>query len=475
MKKYTIEVDEMIMNYLKREAEPFVDTPNTVLHRLLFETSSNHGGSKIVTSSFGEGTPKALTQILEVVTEVVVNKHTRPEATKIVAARNGIALQTIIDKYCRQLGKTASEVDMLLSEHGLYKFRVILTNKFPNHSDLIVSFFSDLNSEGDKMEQIIQNQIHYREPSVRSAKADGHASERKKRDTALESALKKALGEKLEDKFGRYDLRGQSQLVFNNAQVLCKFSSFHDDQNRWFWGVSKIYWESWNPTDYLALIMENQDQVSYSFVILYSDEARYLFSVCSESAGEKKINMRIYADDNVIRFQEWKEFDVETRTQSLDLQMAGSFSENREKEMQTTKQKPILSGTERGDKKMFSFQELKTMEFDKRHRPQIMLFGNQRFSVNDWSDLWVQLLNHLVKTNKLNENHLPIFSHSSRQEKYLINIVPKHYHPEKNGNWKKVGNFYVDVKYRADAHFKNLVHLFEHLGIPNNDLAISFR
>ena len=320
MGKHMIEIDEIIMKFLKEKAEPFVDSPNSVLHKLLFGTSVSNKEQQTFPHSYTKNAPKALSQILEVIEEVVKFDRSRPEATRIVADRNGTAPQTIIDKYCRQLGKTASEVDMLLREPGLEGFRAILINRFPSHSDVIATFFNGLNGWEDKMEHHIHNQVHYHGPSVRNTTTYGSSSDRKKRDTALESALKNALGEQLNDKFGAFTLKGQSKLVFNGAWVLCKFSSFHDDQSRWFWGVSKIYWENWGPTGYLALIMENQDHDGYSFVILNSNEAQFLFKACSDSAGEKKINMRIYADDNVLRFQEWKEFDVETRTQSLDLE-----------------------------------------------------------------------------------------------------------------------------------------------------------
>lgn len=318
MKQYTIEVDEIIMDYLKQKAEPFVDTPNTVLHKLLFGTAQLHKEPELRVPNSTKNIPKALSQILEVIEEVVKNNHSRPKATKIVADRNGTAPQTIIDKYCRQLGKTASEVDMLLGESGLEGFRGILTNKFPNHSHRITSFFNDLTKEVGKVDQSTQNQDHYRRQIVGSIKTQSSVTDRKKRDTALESALKHALGARLKEQFGSFTLSGQSQLVFSKARVLCKFSSFHDDQSRWFWGVSKIYWKKWEPTDYLALIMENEDRDGYSYIILDSNEAQFLFKACSESAGEKKINMRIYADDNMVRFQEWKEFDVAGRSQGLD-------------------------------------------------------------------------------------------------------------------------------------------------------------
>jgi hypothetical protein len=319
MKYHTIEVDEIIMDYLKKNAEPFVDNPNTVLRKLLFGGSETHNDSLPLIYKPIKSTPKALSQILEVIEEVVSKGHSRPEATKVVADRNGTALQTIIDKYCRQLGKKANEVDLLLREPDLDSFRVILTNKFLSHRDVIETFFNNLNKGEKKMDQTNQLDNYYHRSFGGSTKT---YSDRKKRDTALESALKHALGKKLKDKFGQFTMEGQSRLVFNSTQVLCKFSSFHNDLSRWFWGVSKSYWQNWNSIDYLALIMGNKDRGGYSFIILDSDEAQTLLNACSESksVGEKKINMRIYADDNVVRFQEWQEFDVKTRSKSLDLE-----------------------------------------------------------------------------------------------------------------------------------------------------------
>jgi hypothetical protein len=145
-------------------------------------------------------------------------------------------------------------------------------------------------------------------------------SNRKQRDTTLENALKKALGNQLQEEFGNFHLEGQSQLVFSNARVLCKFSSFHNDQSRWFWGVGKTYWQNWEDTDYLALILKNEIGASYSYILLDSSEAKKLFNFCSESSGEKKINMRIYMDDDIPRFQEWKAFNVQARIKLLELE-----------------------------------------------------------------------------------------------------------------------------------------------------------
>ena len=61
----SIEIDEDIFNHLKSMAEPFVDTPNTVLRRLLFPECQplNEASTK-------ESTPATLSRVLESSSEV---------------------------------------------------------------------------------------------------------------------------------------------------------------------------------------------------------------------------------------------------------------------------------------------------------------------------------------------------------------------------------------------------------------------
>jgi hypothetical protein len=150
MKNYSIEIDEKVWNYLKGKAEPLVDTPNTVLHKVLFGENSvsvrKIGREHPVDADLclPSGIPKALEQILEVIYEVKKLGRSRNEATNIVAERRKTAPQTVIDKYCRQLGKRAYEIDSLLLDQNLDGFRVLLESKFANHRDLISSFFHSL-------------------------------------------------------------------------------------------------------------------------------------------------------------------------------------------------------------------------------------------------------------------------------------------------------------------------------------------
>lgn len=326
MKWYTIEIDERVWNHLKLHAEPFSDTPNSVLNKLLFGTWSKASDSSSNRLSFLYDMPKALSQILEVIYEVKKLGRSRAQATKIVAQRKGTAPQTVIDKYCRQLDKKAYEIDRLLDEPNLAGFKALLKNKFVNHRDEIDSFFQTLSvrSKGHPNGRTIDHSStsveRLKPPAIKSTLT----KDRKHREPNLETSLKNSLANCLKSEWGQFHWEGNSQLVFPNASksVLCAYSSFYKKDARWFWGVSPKYWTNWEPQHYLALIMENEDGRSYSFILLDSRDVRVLLDRCGESDGHKKINMRIYKRDGEKRFIEWKEFEIEDRMKPLQLYQA---------------------------------------------------------------------------------------------------------------------------------------------------------
>ena len=147
MKMHQIEIDEEIWRHLQQHAEPLVDSPNTVLHKLLFglvdDASAEPSVFKIPSVSV-EGSPKSLSQIFEVLYEIEVNGCTRIQATNRVAKKRGTAPQTVTDKYCRQLNKRAHEIDELLSEPGYGKFKALLKSKFTEHEHVIDTYFETL-------------------------------------------------------------------------------------------------------------------------------------------------------------------------------------------------------------------------------------------------------------------------------------------------------------------------------------------
>jgi len=154
---------------------------------------------------------------------------------------------------------------------------------------------------------------------------DGLFKDRKAREPRGEVILRESLGDsiKSELKEGPYE-KEDSQLIFPHSgkRFLCKYSSFERDHSRWFWGVSQKYWANWGSKDHLGLIMENEDGQGFSYLLLDSQESLELFKRCSESNGEKKINMRNYVGGGGVRIQEWQEFDIRTRIKPLEVNSA---------------------------------------------------------------------------------------------------------------------------------------------------------
>ena len=151
MRIHTIDIDQEVLDYLKSQAEPFTDTPNDVLRRLLFGKTSNENLAQFKPREAAShnlppvpaGTPKALEHILQVVYMTHFSGVPRSKATKDVAKMHGgIAPQTVLDKYCRQLNLKASEFDRLVAEPGLSGLKEILYAKFNGHREVIDNYLN---------------------------------------------------------------------------------------------------------------------------------------------------------------------------------------------------------------------------------------------------------------------------------------------------------------------------------------------
>lgn len=151
MRMHKIDIDQEVLDYLKSQAEPFTDTPNDVLRRLLLgKTRSeklaqfiHREGSSNNPPSVPAGTPKALEHILQVVYLTHFSGIPRSKATKDVAKMHGgIAPQTVLDKYCRQLNLKASEFDRLISEPGFIGLKEKLYAKFRGHREVIDNYLN---------------------------------------------------------------------------------------------------------------------------------------------------------------------------------------------------------------------------------------------------------------------------------------------------------------------------------------------
>lgn len=150
MDTHLIEVDDRVFKYLQRHAEPLIDTPNSVLVKLLFDEKRPENQERKPSVSVS-GLPKSLAYVLEVISEMEMNGHSRLEATKIVAERNDTVPTTVMDKYARQLNLKAVEVDELLKEPGYNEFKNILINKYSTYRELIDMYFENMISQGPRL------------------------------------------------------------------------------------------------------------------------------------------------------------------------------------------------------------------------------------------------------------------------------------------------------------------------------------
>jgi negative regulator of replication initiation len=151
MRFHHVQVDDDVFQFVKTHAEPLVDDFNSTLRRLLplkgpqprrprdaVEPATPAHSS--ILPPVPNGTPIALRHILEVACLVRSGVHSRTGATQFVAKQHNVFPQTVIDKYCRQLGLTASQFDRLLEEENLAALRKLLKAKFSDHSAVVDRF-----------------------------------------------------------------------------------------------------------------------------------------------------------------------------------------------------------------------------------------------------------------------------------------------------------------------------------------------
>ena len=149
MFKNTIEIDDEVMNLLKKNADPFIDTPNTVL-RKLFNLDRNIDNPNILFPKLPVFVPKALIQILEVFYLVLAEDYSRNKATNFIANKYSVYPQTVMDKYCRQLNMNSKEVDNLLNNSDIGNLKIKIKNKFGKYSVDIDEYFKYIQKQSIK-------------------------------------------------------------------------------------------------------------------------------------------------------------------------------------------------------------------------------------------------------------------------------------------------------------------------------------
>lgn len=358
MKFYTIEVDEKVWNYLKKNAEPFKDTPNSVLNRIIFEKGSTPV-SKISAPPrpYEKQPPKIEAQpekdltidSIKLELEKQSNKENKieeftfnppPPSQSIEMEDLQFELENEfeIDKKAEE--SPASSTHTFKPDKDIDDFINELEKS--NTSDSIKDEFSNLlneipNEDGEWAEISItpkQNfDVDVLSPTIKPAfeepdkidkpnlKQSYEKPPEKKKPVlvSFEDKLVYSLGERLKNQWGDLRQEGVGLLIFANKTVLCKFSKYDEKSAKWFWGVSQADRYAWGPQNWLALILENEDQKSYSFLLFNSQESGVLFDQCKQTTGDKYITMLTDDAYESLRIQEWRHLDLRNRKKALPL------------------------------------------------------------------------------------------------------------------------------------------------------------
>lgn len=356
MKFYTIEVDEKVWNYLKKNAEPFKDTPNSVLNRIIFE-SRNTPVSKI--SQAPEPREKQLTEIdlnneftvdgIKLELETHDNEEIKEDGLLLGTSKPyrsddmdelKIEFESKFESN-RKPGaisldssstfKPDKDIDDFINELEKSNASSSIRDEFSNMLKEIPANDGEWTeiSVKPKQDLTLDNPPHAIRPSVKeparilkpqSTKNYAKPPEKKKpKLISLEDKLVYSLGERLKNQWGEFRQEGVGLLIFANKTVLCKYSKYDETNTRWFWGVSQADRYAWGPQNWLALILENEDQKSYSFLLFNSQESGVLFDQCRQTAGDKYINMLIDDAYESPRIQEWRHLDLRNRKKALPI------------------------------------------------------------------------------------------------------------------------------------------------------------
>lgn len=137
------------------------------------------------------------------------------------------------------------------------------------------------------------------------------------------------------------------------------------------------------------------------------------------------------------------------------------------------KLKPVKQAAVVQIDKAYTLEELKRIDIGKETRPTKLELNAQAIYVKDWTHLCVKFVEWLINEGFLTASKVPILNHA-QNKKYFINTERKHRFSEKDAEWKRVGDFFVDTKYNADAHVKNIRRTLQDLGCTDVDLKITF-
>jgi hypothetical protein len=179
----------------------------------------------------------------------------------------------------------------------------------------LLEFWEDLNFK-QKEDVLAENANLSGESEVKIYTSSPLRNRRSKKEIENEigKQSRNLLVKHLEPEWGKLNLKKSVITTEDQSrQIICAYSAL---AGKWFYGISKKYWDNWSDTNFLALLM--RDGNSCSYVLLSPNEARELLDNCSESTKteNKNIHIRFPASGKIL-IQEWQDFNLEERAVTL--------------------------------------------------------------------------------------------------------------------------------------------------------------
>ena len=263
----------------------------------------------------------------------------------------------------------------------------------------------------------------------------------------------------------------------------------------------RIYYDgSLNPlkTEPLLLdkvLFDKDSKAGWNFVEIFTKDnflsKKYLpylekeISKLSRDREVKKLIDELHSDTTkakVIEFlkHEYADFDSDVFSLVMNSIKIDFIEKHKPQPLNDTKQKKsdthIIGPSPNGEThsgKTYTLEELEKMPLEEDKRPSNFEIRSQQFAVKGWKDLIGKFVNWLIMNNLLNFTNTPILDHT-QTDKYFINTQPRHKALTKDGKWDRVGSFYIDTKYDAEGHKKNIIHALRHLGVRGARIKITF-
>lgn len=105
-------------------------------------------------------------------------------------------------------------------------------------------------------------------------------------------------------------------------------------------------------------------------------------------------------------------------------------------------------------------------------KPTRLVIENESRTVHNWATLSIAVVEFLALNAYLKDSDLPILN-AAGTNKYFVNTKKIHADPSKKAEWRSAGPFFVDIKYNANNHIRNLLTLLSQINAEKLQIKVA--